>query len=146
MSKSTKATVAQRVDEVFRLLVVGARAPDILQCASTRGWRVGDRQIRRYVASARDQMVELANSKRGNLLGLQMAQRQALYARAFKEGDIAMCLDILKDDAKLLGLYQKPNAVPVILSEQSPAQDLELRNLPPRTQLSPYRTLWGLSP
>jgi len=131
MPKSTKATVAQRVDEIALLLIAGVRFADIVRLASTRGWGVSERQLRRYLEIAHDRLAELANRKLGHLLGLQIAQRQTLFARALKAGDLRMCLDILKDDAKLLGLYQKPNAAPVVLSEQSPATDLEMRRFTP---------------
>jgi hypothetical protein len=40
MGKSSKATFAQRVDDVKRLLVAGAESSDIRQFAAARGWDV----------------------------------------------------------------------------------------------------------
>ena len=39
--KSSKAVVAQRVDEVIDLLLAGAMARDIVHYGSEKGWQVG---------------------------------------------------------------------------------------------------------
>jgi hypothetical protein len=134
MRKSTKATVARRVDEVVQLLIAGARNADIFQFAEKQGWNVGERQVRRYIKEARKNLADLVDCQLREFMGLQFAQRQALFARTYKEGQYAICLAILKDDAKLKGLYPNPRSpmqVPVMISEQTPGTDLELRFLRP---------------
>ncbi len=130
MSKSTKVTVAQRVHDVTRLMIAGAASfADVRQFATNHEWRVSDRQLRRYIEKAWAQMAEATNQKLVEFLALQLAQRRALYARAFKEGNLALCQKILKDDAELLGLYPSGKSVPLPLVKQTPADQLSLRSL-----------------
>jgi hypothetical protein len=129
MPKSTKATVTQRVDDITRLLIAGAGLPDIRQFATARGWNVSGRQIRRYVKTAYKRMAEATAQTLSQHLALQLARRQALFATAFKAGDMKTCLEILRDSAKLLGLYPKANPAPVTLTDRSPADNLVLQSI-----------------
>jgi hypothetical protein len=105
MPKSNKAIVAQRVDDVMRLLVAGAEFSDIRQFAVRSAWCVSDRQIRRYMEVAYRRMAKEAGRKRKQFFGLQLKQRRALYARCTKANELGTALQVLRDDAKLLGLY-----------------------------------------
>ncbi len=110
MPKSAKITVAARVNDAFRLLLVGAEFADIRQYASEHDWGVSDRQVRRYVEMAHKRFAKASQRDRKQLLGRHLAQRRALYARAIKSGDLRSALQVLRDEAALEGLY--PNGKP----------------------------------
>jgi hypothetical protein len=112
MSKSNKATIAQRVDDVTSLLVAGAEFANIRQFASARGWGVSDRQVRRYVKVAYQQMAKATRRDRRQLLGLHLTKRRALYARCVKANENRTALQILGDEADLLGLYPPTKTAP----------------------------------
>jgi hypothetical protein len=108
MGKSQKSKRSVRVDEVLKLLTVGAQQGDIKRYADQHGWGISERQIRRYVSDAHEQFAKLARADREKLLGRHIAQRGSLYAKAVKDGDLRTALLIAKDEAKLQGLYPRP--------------------------------------
>ena len=103
--KSTQATVRQRVDEVYRIRLLGAEFPDIRQHASEQGWGVSDRQLWRYVAQGDRLLAETREKDRDKLLNRHVAQRRVVYARAMSVSDFRTALAALKDEGQLLGLY-----------------------------------------
>jgi hypothetical protein len=109
--KASKALVHLRVEQVAEILVAGGSFRDIWQYASEkdaetgRPWRVSDRQLRRYVALADVLISSRIEHDRDKRFNLAIAQRQALYARAFEAGDWRAALSILKDRDELWGLY-----------------------------------------
>jgi len=120
MAKSDKITVEARVHDVLRLVLSGAEFAAIRQYGSDRGWDVSGRQIRRYMDSAYAQLVEITGRDRKQLLGRHLAQRQALYARAVKGGDIRTALQALRDEANLQGLYPPTKIAPTTPDGQHP--------------------------
>jgi hypothetical protein len=105
MSKSSKAIVTQRVDDVKRLLVVGAESSDIRKFALAHEWGLSDRQLQRYTKIAYRQMAKAASRDYRQLLGLHLSKRRALYARCVKANENRTALQVLRDEAALQGLY-----------------------------------------
>ena len=112
MAKSNKATVIRRVQEVLRLTLAGAEFPEIQQYASGQGWNLSERQLRRYLELAYQDLGETAQRDRQQLIGRHLMQRRALYARALKANDIRTALQVLRDEAALLGLYAPTKIAP----------------------------------
>lgn len=105
--KSDKTTILKRVQEVLRLLLAGGEFDDIRQYASTQGWGVSDRQLRRYQERAYRKLAGATTRDHKQLLGRHLMQRRALYARAIKGNDFRGALAVLKDEAALEGLYDR---------------------------------------
>ena len=133
MPKSTKATVLRRVNEVLRLIVIGAEFEAIRQYADAQDWQVSERQLRRYQESA---YTHLANSTRRNhkqLLGRHLMQRRTLFAQALKEKDLRTALQVLRDEAALEGLYPPTKIAPTTPNGREPYRlavaDLTLQEL-----------------
>jgi hypothetical protein len=105
--KSTKAEVAQRVEEVFKLRLGGAEFQDIRQYASApeQQWDVSDRQLWRYIAAADALVKERFDARAEHLLARHCLQRRQLYAHAMGAGDFGTALRVLQDEAKLESLY-----------------------------------------
>lgn len=105
MAKADKSTVVRRTAEVLRLILAGGEFEDIRQYASSQGWKLSDRQLRRYQEAAHEQLAETIYRDQRQLLGRHLAQRRALYARAIKTSDVRTALNVLRDEANLEGLY-----------------------------------------
>ena len=103
--KAGRATIALRIQEVFRIRLDGAQFHDIVQYASEQAWGVGERQLWTYVRRADDLLVERQDRGRRKVVARHLAQRQALYARALNAADYRTALAVLADEAKLRGLY-----------------------------------------
>jgi hypothetical protein len=109
MPRSDKSTINSRVNDVLRLLALGAGLPEILQFASSHGWNVKDRQVRRYQELAYKRFAKTAHRNRKQLLGRHLQQRRTLFARCIKDNDNRTALYVLKDEAQLEGLYPGQN-------------------------------------
>ena len=107
--KSTKSEILKRVEEILQIRLSGAEFVDIRQHASENGWKLSDRQLRRYIARTDDLLAETLEKNRDKIFNRHIAQRRALYARAASISDYGTCLRILKDEAELLGLYPDRN-------------------------------------
>lgn len=105
MAKADKSTVVRRTAEVLRLILAGGEFEDIRQYASAQGWKLSERQLRRYQESAHEKLAETIYRDQRQLLGRHLAQRRALYARAIKTSDVRTALNVLRDEANLEGLY-----------------------------------------
>lgn len=120
--KADKATVALRVEAVLRLLIAGAQYHEIRQYATKQGWDVSERQVRRYIASANDQLAGLGEARRERLLDRHLVQRGNLYARAVQAGDLGTALRVLQDEAELLGMYPPKKVAPTTPDGDKPYQ------------------------
>jgi predicted DNA-binding protein (UPF0251 family) len=105
MAKSTKVTTHLRLDEVLKILLAGGDYEDIRQYAAVKGWKVSERQLRRYMQQAYERLADATQQNLKSLMGRHLMQRRGLYARALKANDIRTALMVLKDEAELQGLY-----------------------------------------
>lgn len=105
MPKSDKATVLTRIQDLTKLVLAGAEFNDIRQYAADQGWKLSERQLRRYQEMVYTRLAESTQRNREQLLGRHLMQRRALYARAVKSSDYRAALMILRDEAELSGLY-----------------------------------------
>jgi hypothetical protein len=119
-NKSTQATVLRRVNEVLKLIVIGAEFEAIRQFADGQGWQVSERQLRRYQESAYVQLAQTTQRNRKQLLGRHLMQRRALYAQALKDKDLRTALRVLRDEASLEGLYPPTKIAPTTPDGQEP--------------------------
>lgn len=110
MAKSTKAEVAQRVQEVLEIRLAGAMFHDIRSYAVEKGWKVGDNQLLKYIVAANKLLAEDLKGGRKQILSRHLAQRRTLYARAFADGDWRTALAVLRDEAEMYALYPEPES------------------------------------
>jgi hypothetical protein len=123
-AKASKAQMMLRTVEVLRIRLDGAKLWDVSEYVreqeQTDGspWKLAEgekplteRQIARYVQRA-DAMIALSTREsRKRSLARHLARREALYAKAANAGDVNTALAVLRDDAKLRGLYPPAKAV-----------------------------------
>lgn len=103
--RGSAALTEQRVEEVFRLLMAGARRADILQFASENQWGVSTRSVENYLQKATLGLLKVVTVRSKTRARLRVAMREELYARAFAEGDWRTALAALKDLDELEGRY-----------------------------------------
>ncbi len=120
-TKVSAAEVARRVGEILRIRLDGAQFHDIVQFVADQKWELKERQIYNYIRRADDLLVERQEKKRKRVVGLHLAKRQALYARAVNAGDYRTALAIADSEAKLRGLFPESGARELarMLTEQS---------------------------
>jgi hypothetical protein len=112
--KSTKAEVAKRVSEVFKLRLGGAEFADIREYAAApeQGWNVSDSQLWRYILAADALCKDYFDAKAEYLLPRHLLQRRQLYAHCMSAGDFRTALAVLKDEAELERLYPPKKVAP----------------------------------
>jgi hypothetical protein len=127
MSKATKATVAQRVEEVLRIRLDGAAYWDVLQYIAEKqqageapwtipegGKPIAGRTVWWYIHKADQLLAETFRKEAGRkkLFRRHLARRENLYAKAVLQGDIRTALAVLQDAADLEGLYPPKKVAP----------------------------------
>jgi hypothetical protein len=121
VAKSTKTTVAKRVNEILTIRLAGAGFAEIVQYAAEKGWGVCERQLRNYVQASDELLAADLETARPKLMAMHLAQRRLLLNKTMEVGDYAAALRVLDSAAKLQDLYP---------SKQEPLDAL-LNSLPP---------------
>ena len=106
--RSNKAEIEERVLYISRLLLEGKSTKEICRIASEK-WKISRRQIERYIASAYKNWYKEFEKRRRTILEYHVALRMNLYRISYEQKNYPICLQILKDLAKLEGLYDKNN-------------------------------------
>ena len=154
------ATIQARVDELLAIHLDGANVIDMRHfvaekvAAGEPPWRVPDdgqavdaKTLAGYVAEAEKARDKVTGRTEGNAKDMKahLAKRRNLYAKAVSQGDVRAALSCLRDEATLLGLYDKkkptrkpsspaldgPNAIAELLA--GTVADLQAGRIDPRT-------------
>lgn len=123
------AADAARLDTVLRLRLDGAQLHDLRGFANDPGdeadkarggppWGVTDDALADLIERADDLLVARAKTNQNRAAALQMAKRDALFARAVNSGDYGVALSILRDQADLLGMYPAVAELRKLVKEQ----------------------------
>ncbi len=102
--KSTQAQFHERIRIVFELILSGTPRVDIIRYSSDN-WGVTSRQCEKYIAKATLIIKEQAANIMENAFEDHLVMRDSLRQAALKDGDKRLAHEILRDTAKLLGLY-----------------------------------------
>jgi len=102
--KSNRTEINKRILEVSKMLLTGESNKNILQYASLN-WRISDRQTQTYIKQCYDRWYKDFEAKRRANLSYHLAKRADLYFQAYKKKDYKTCLEIAKDEAKILDVY-----------------------------------------
>jgi hypothetical protein len=120
MAKLNKAMNEQRVTEVMQLLLQGAEFNEIRVYAANKGWELTDRQVRRCINAAYKRTTDILGQKQEELLSRHLLQRRSLYARCLKAEDLRTALQVLHDEAQLIGLYPARKIAPTTPDGKAP--------------------------
>ena len=104
----------------MQLLLQGAEFHEIRQYAANKGWGLTNRQVRRHIDLAYQRTTDILGHKQEELLSRHLLQRRALYARCLKAEDLRGALQILQDEAQLLGLYPARKIAPTTPDGKDP--------------------------
>jgi len=117
--KATRAAVIARVDIIYRLLLLGLDRARILEHVERKHshWGVKTRAIDRYLARARQLMLEDSEQDRPLELGRTLARLHDLYARDVMAKDRSNELAVIKTFISLLGLGE-PLRVDIVTVRQ----------------------------
>ena len=134
MARSSKATIARRIDEAAKLLSNGLGMAALRQVADLMCWNVGYRQLQRYFKEALRQIVESTKMQtRLEQFGLMIAQLDNLFARCVKEGKFQPAIHAMQFKSKLLQLEK---ALPMTEAKSESKTDERynqmLLSLPPK--------------
>ena len=124
MAKSTNAEIEKRVKEITNLLLNGYSRLDIIQYSSK--YKVSDRQIDTYIKKALEGFRENIKEDLKTNFSIHINQRYNLYKIAIKESNLKLALEILKDIAKLQGLYDNNIALE---DKESSYQNIDIDSL-----------------
>ena len=100
--KSDAATIEKRIELIYRLILDGWESTAIVQNTTVRGWGVNARQVRTYIRRARKRMSDELEKYRQVALEEHIAARRKLRKETHDE---RVKLEVMRDEAKLLGLY-----------------------------------------
>ena len=117
--KCDEFTVRSRVEEIYKIVLMGANFVDIRQYASRKGWGVCDRQLRRYYKKCEMLLSRMREKSYEKNMDRHIAQRQFLYAQTMGAAQYQTALGVLRDEAKLLNLYPPEK---VVLAENGQAE------------------------
>jgi len=102
--RSNKAEIEDRVLYISQLLLEGKRTKEICRIASEK-WKISRRQVERYITSSYKNLHKEFEKRRKRILDYHIALRMNLYRIAYEQKNYPICLQILKDLARLEGLY-----------------------------------------
>ncbi len=103
-SKTTTSEKEHRINEIYKKLLEGASRPAIIHYSSN-SWGVSTRATDEYIKQARQRMQSDLDSARQTAMAEHLAARRKLRYEANMSGDNRLVLDVLRDEAKLLSLY-----------------------------------------
>lgn len=102
--KSNRTEINKRILEVSKMLLTGESNKNILHYASVN-WNISDRQTQTYIKQCYDRWYIDFEAKRKANLSYHLAKRADLYFQAYKQKDWRACLEIAKDESKILNIY-----------------------------------------
>jgi hypothetical protein len=110
----------QRIDAVRSILLDGAESWDVRHFVAEKNaageppWQepVSDQELAGYAAAAEKIIAASCDNSEAKNLKRHLAQRRNLYAKALQQNDCGVALSCLRDEARLLGLYERQKKVP----------------------------------
>lgn len=94
----------KRLLYISELLLEGKSTKEICRFASEK-WHISRRQVERYITSSYINWQKEFENKGEAILEYNIALRMNLYNKSYDKGKYRTCLTILKDIAKIEGLY-----------------------------------------
>jgi hypothetical protein len=102
--------VAQRVEQVLQIVLLGGELADLRNYATEKKWHVSNSQLYRYQQRAMEICVAQRERDREKLFARMTLQLRAIYARAMEGGDLRVARAVLRDEADLYGLGPRSTA------------------------------------
>jgi hypothetical protein len=106
--KATEAEMTRRINDVYKLLVLGYDRPYILQYASET-WKASERSADDYMARARALIDAQAGRDREEHLKIALSRLDMIFGAAYVNGDYKDALGAQHQVNKIIGLYAPVN-------------------------------------
>ncbi len=103
-SKGTRAQIARRVTQVFKLLILGKTRAFIVQFCADQ-WEIEERQADEYIARANDMIEAQAARTREDHMKIALQRLDAVFGEAFEAGEFKDALGAQHQVNKIIGLY-----------------------------------------
>jgi len=103
-NRATADEIDRRVMIAYKMILDGHAKPDVVNFLAEH-LPVNRRQCYNYYAKAEEEIKKQSNARKADALSEALLSRRILRAQA---EDIPTKLAILKDEARLLGLYDQP--------------------------------------
>ena len=126
MPKATNGELKKRIKKVYELILSATPRQDILQYAA-KNWGVAVRTTDSYIKAANDEIEAEAKEYRSNAMGRHLQQRRLLMNQALEKGKMGLAFEMMRDEAKLLGLYPVDKLEHSIEVKESPLDKLSSR-------------------
>jgi hypothetical protein len=108
--RSTRQQLAERLSEVFNLILRGGEIADIIKLAAEKQWNVSRRQLVKYQSHALKKMVRIADRNKDKNFSRHILSRRMLFLQAVDDGDLRTALSIADSEAKLLDIVPATKA------------------------------------
>jgi GNAT superfamily N-acetyltransferase len=105
-NRAGKAQVMERVEIVRDMLLRGHRASAVVKFLTTKQG-LGERQAWEYVKKAHQAMESAFQEANRTAMAEHLDVRRDLRKQGYAEHDYRLVLEVMRDEAKLLGLYPK---------------------------------------
>ena len=99
-----KKEIEERILGTSKMLLEELTTPEIM-IESGRKWGVSESQTRRYIKRCYNLWHKDFEKKRKRNLDYHLAKRADLYKQAYIKKQWNICLEIIKDEAKIMDLY-----------------------------------------
>jgi hypothetical protein len=107
-AKATGAQITQRLNQVYKLMVMGKPRPHIIQyCSET--WQIDERQADNYIARVRAMLDEQAARTRDEHRALALQRLDLVFSEALDSGEYKDALGAQHQVNKIIGLYAPTN-------------------------------------
>ena len=104
MHEANKREIEERIAIVSKQVLNGLTTQEICRNASEK-WDISKRQVERYIRRCYNLWHKDFEKKRKRNLDYHFAKRRDLYKQAYNKKQWNICLEIVKDEAKLTGIY-----------------------------------------
>lgn len=104
---AAKAEAAARAEIVLKARLAGAQLWELRALAEELDWQIDKRELRRLIKAADAIAAEAAETDLEKIRVAHLARLRALFARAVDTGDLRTAHAVMKDEAKLRGLYDQ---------------------------------------
>lgn len=104
MPKATAAEKKIRVRTVYEMLLGNYPRADIIQYGAEK-WGITERATDNYIRDATDLIEAEAIKHQAKSFNTNLQQRRYLHNKSVQANDWRLAHEIIKDEAKLLGLY-----------------------------------------
>lgn len=103
--RASKAVVRERLYQIYKLRLHGKEFPDLCKYAEENNWGISRQTLWRYISDADRMCDKYFAKKASNLLSRHVMQRRLLLDKCLAGEDYRTALEVLKDEARLAGLY-----------------------------------------